>query len=102
MALVFLVIFFGPFLSKMLCPTHLSSSETLGFAIANIIFVALWALIIVGLEKVITHWVVMIVAWLGILILQGCFFSLAIHDTKFGDSMAEFTAEIFRKKRKPE
>lgn len=87
-----LVLFFGPLLARILCPTHLDSASALGLAIGNIIVLGIWAGLFGALEKNLPHWVAMTLGWVGLIGIQGAFFGLAMQGTK----CAEFTSGLFK------
>jgi len=76
MEFIILILFFGPLLARIFCPTHLDSASALGLAIGNIIIIAIWAALFVALEKILPHWLAMTLGWVGLIGIQGVFFRL--------------------------
>lgn len=78
MDILMIILLLGPSLAKIFLPSHQDVPEGLIFIFSNTVCLAVWAFVSLGLDKILSHWVAMLISWAGLIAMQGFFFVKAL------------------------
>jgi hypothetical protein len=98
MEVIAFILFLGPLLARILCPTHLNAADALALGLMNAAGVGVWVVAVRGLEFVLDPWAIRLIGIASLIAMQLWLFKYAMQGTRCEGFVSGLLREIVKKR----